>query len=771
MKNPRIKPLYASIRALSCGAALALNTLAAQAGSAVLEEVVVEAQKRVETITETPVAISAITGDQFQKMASFNFQDISRTVPGLSFDTGVTPDIHLRGISTVTLAGVSLRTNIYQDGALIEQPRSLFDAQFDIERFEVLKGPQGTLYGKSSPTGTINIRTRSPSLSKFDGYISTSAGSYEAFNTQFGVSIPLIEDKLAIRLAGVYDENKASGQKMVINGQEARSRASGARVTVLWQPVEDFNARLSYHYREKVDNPWYTRNGDGYRYYKDEVSTNVSDFNEVRNQLTVLELNWNLSDHLTLSSVSAYEDQEFRNRQDTDGTLSTLSAEQGLPGGDVQLTHIPLRPQIQEDLRLASEDNDFWDWQIGAYYHRESTQTIVQRVTVQDLMGAVLPIDLSTTAILSAEEYALYTHNTFKLTDALNLIVGLRYQQARYNSEQPTEAYVMEPGGDGRFPLVPEFLPPNGIPESLRSQTYYPITGTAKLQYFFTPDLMAYFTYDHSYRTGAANLNIQGNTPRDFAQIEPEFANSFELGIKGTFGNQRGRFALTLFDQLYKNFQQDVQNVWVWDTSIAGAERPSLLQNLVVNAKEAETRGVEAQLTWLLLDNWDVDFSAAFTDSKFKDFKRNPCSPDPLPTIAQPGSLSNATPYVTCDASGDRLPQSPRWSGVLSTNYSLPLSEGAQWYSSALVNFNSAQIDKVTRESLGGYATADFFTGFRGNEGGWDVSLWIKNAFDRRVITRIYNTQVKDNASGGYFDMVNTNLPRQVGVTGTYRFN
>lgn len=770
MNKTKIKKLPRWIAALSCGPVLIAHPFAAQAASAVLEEVVVEAQKKIETITETPVAISAITGDQFQKMASFNFQDISRSVPGLSFDTGVTPDIHLRGISTVTLAAVSLRTNIYQDGALIEQPRALFDAQFDIERFEVLKGPQGTLYGKSSPTGTINIRTKSPNLSAFDGYISTSAGEYNAFNTQFGVSIPLVEGALAVRLAGVYDENQATGQRDVYNGAKATSRNSGARVTLLWQPDDDFNARLSYHYREKKDNPWYTLNGDGFRYYKDEVMANVPDRNEVRNQLTVLELNWALSDHLTLTSVSAYEDQEYRNLQDTDGTPSLQSEALGLPGGDVQRTHIPLRPQIQEDLRLASEDNEIWDWLVGAYYHRESTQTEVNRMQLAAVGANAAPVNLITTAILSAEEYALYTNNTFKLTDSLNLIAGLRYQQVRYNSHQPTEAYAFIPDP---FPLVPDILPANGMPEELSNTTYYPVTGTLKLQYFFNPDLMAYITYDRSYRTGAANLNIQGNTPQDFAEIPPETANSFEIGLKGNFGNQRGRFALTLFDQLYKDFQQDVQNVWVWSPGIPEiTEGPSLLQNVVASAKEAETRGIEAQVTWLLLDNWDIDFSTALTDSKYKDFKTNPCSPVPTPSFDEPGPLSAQTPYVTCDLSGKRLPQAPLWSGVLSTNFSLPVEGGFDWYVSALVNFSSSQIDKVTRRTLGGYATADFFTGFRqaGENGGWDLKLWIKNAFDRRVITRVFNSQVTDPETGGRFDMVNTNLPRQVGVTGTYHF-
>lgn len=758
-----------------CAAALlALTPVLAQTAPAVLEEVIVEGQKTAETIGTTPIAITAVTGEQFQKSASFNLQDIGRTTPGLSFDTGVTPDIHLRGVSTVTLAAVSLRTNIYQDGALIEQPRALFDAQYDIERFEILKGPQGTLYGKSSPTGTINIRTRNPNMNTVDGYLATSLAQRDTVNTQFGISVPLIEGKLALRLAAVYDENRASGQKNITTGAHAQSRSSGGRVTALWQPAPAFSARLSYNYRERKENPWYTLDGDGFRYDRDQVTVNTPDLNRVRDQLTVLELDWSLSDNLSLTSVSAYEEQDYRNVQDTDGTASPLAANPQLPGGDVQLTQIPLRSHLQQDLRLASIDNPLWDWQIGIYYHRQSTATSVRSLRLADQGGFVAPVDVYTTAILASEEHALYTHNTFKLTDQFNVIVGARYQDARYRSRQPTTGYAYFFGLDQPpIELVPDFIPAEGIPAALGRQTYYPVTGTVKLQYFFDPDLMGYVTVDRAYRTGAANLNIQGNTPADFARIEPETANSIEFGLKGSFGHQRGRFAATVFDQVYKNFQQDVQNIWVWNPGIPGlTDGPSLLQNIVASADKAETRGVELQLTWLLLDNWDIDIAAAYTASKYKDFADNPCSPLPTPSAGAPGPLTPATPYVVCDLSGKRLPQAPRWSGVISSNYTWPAFGGAaQWYIGTLINISSAQVDKVTRRDLGGYATADFFAGLRREEGNsWDIGLWVKNAFDRRVITRIYNSQMLNPVSGGHFDMVTTNLPRQAGITATYRF-
>ncbi|HSB96643.1 MAG TPA: TonB-dependent receptor, partial [Spongiibacteraceae bacterium] len=458
----------------------------------------------------------------------------------------------------------------------------------------------------------------------------------------------------------------------------------------------------------------------------------------------------------TLTSVTAYEDQEYLNYQDIDGSATSLSPNI-LPLGNTRYTRIPLRPQIQEDLRLASEDNDFWDWQIGGYYSRNSTQTAVNDIGVQQ--GT--PTNVLTTAVLSAEEFAVYTHNTFKLTDELSLIAGLRYQEARQNSSEPTTGAIVNADGS-LAPISTTFIAADGIPAEYSNLTYHPVTGTLKLQYFFNPDWMGYVSIDRAYRTGGANLNIQGNTPSDIALIPAESANSIEFGLKANFWDQRGRFAVAVYDQVYKNFQQDIQNITVYSPVF---NAPSNLSSGVASAKEAEVRGVEADVSLLLLDNWDINLGLAFADSKYNDYKNNPCTP------SDTSVLTAANPYAKCDLSGDRMPLSSLWSGTIASNYSLPAFDGADWYFNTLVSFQSNQIDKVTRETLGGYSTVDFFTGLRASsDKSWDVSLWLKNAFNRRAILRIFNPQLTDPATGDKFDQVSTNLPRQLGVTGTYRF-
>jgi iron complex outermembrane receptor protein len=777
---------------------MALNPVAAHA-AAVLEQVIVEAQKKVENVQDTPIAIQAMTGEQFQQSASFNLSELARSTAGLSFDTGVQTDIRLRGTSTVNGAPVSLRTNIYVDGAIVEQPRAVFAAQYDIAAFEILKGPQGTLYGKSSPTGTINIRTQNPNLSEVDGYVAGSAGERDLRNTQFGISLPIIEDELAIRIAGVYDESK-TGVKSVTSGREAVSRGTGARVTALWQPNDDFSARLSYTYTEAATNPVYSLNGQGYRYYDDKATTNFEDADFTRDQLAILELTYNIDDHLSLTSVSAFEDQYYTNDQDTDGSASIigqvnpeLTASTGatmyynlLNTGDTQRVNINIPTNIQQDLRLASEDNDFWDWQLGGYYKYNKTNTPVN-VKRFNAGAPQAAASIETAYIGLTEEYALYTHNTLKFTDEFNLIVGLRAMRQRANSSQPTGACVMGLA-NGNAPIISQDCPgaidlvqigalrANGIDEDDQMSYSQPITGTIKAQYFFNVDLAGYVSIDRAYRTGAANLNLQANLPSDFGVIPDETSRSLEVGLKGTFWDQRARFSLAVFDQIYTDFQQDIQNVPVYEGYVANrtpGTQSSNANSFVASAKEAEIRGFEAEVNALVLDNWQLGVSMTYNDAKFNDFKNNPCGgPDVDPT-----QINVNNPYLKCDLSGEDLPLAPNLAGVFTSNFSMPAPglEGIDWYFNTLINAKGDQVDKVTRTTLGGYATVDFFTGLRTLEReGWDVNLWIKNAFDRRAVTRIFNsTQYNPSLAiinPDDFDMVTTNPPRQVGVTGTYRF-
>jgi len=773
--------------------ALAVSLFTAGAThAAVLEEVIVEAQKKSETITETPISMQVVTGEQLQKMAAFTFTDLARSTPGLSMVGGAVPDLRMRGISSVTQAAVTLRTNVYQDGILLDQVRGAFDTLFDLSSVEVLKGAQGTLYSQSSPVGTINIRTKNPDLTKVEGYGQGSFGQRDLFSTQFGISVPIIENELGVRIAGYYDENASSGRENVTTGHDSLYRGSGARITTLWEHA-GFTARLSYQYREKNEFSSPVLDGNGYKFDQLKLISDHDDTVHLRDQITTLDLAYDITDHLSIKSTGAYLHQGFQTVIDRDGLASVIepayAAVVGGQEGNVQSTlNAQLNPMWQNDLVLSSEDNDFWDWQIGAFYQRTDSNISVlsQNYQQQVVSPTSLARVYANTAIditFRKQRDSYYTHNTLKLTDQLNLILGARYSRELGYSAQPGTAHAVAalyspgtaPAGSyaGPFSQTRTLV---GIPPDQQHLNDYAVSLTSKLQYFITPDMMTYISLDRAPRPGATNGNFTNNLAADMVQITPEMANSLELGVKGNFAEGSGRYSLSVFDQVYKDFQQDLTNINVFDSSNAYAA--STLSAAVQNAKEAETRGVELSLTWQFLDNWNVDTNLAFTDSKYNDYKNAAVSTLGAGCSYSSSTAANPWTYAACDLSGKRLSASPRWSGNISSEYTMAAFGDSDWYVSGLLNFQGNQVDKLTRTTLPGFSTVDLFTGLR-SPSGWDAKLWVKNVFDRRVITGVVQadmptawipgTQTTDR-SQPVFNMVNVNAPRQIGVTGSYHF-
>jgi iron complex outermembrane receptor protein len=763
-------------KTISTAVAFAASFMSAGAAhAAVLEEVIVEAQKKSETITETPISIQVVTGEQLQKTASFSLSELSRSVAGLAITQGGSPDIRMRGISSITAGNVSLRTNFYQDGVLIELLRGVFDAQFDLASVEVLKGAQGTLYSSSSPTGTINIRTQNPNLTRVDGYVQSSVGDHGLFNTQFGLSLPIIENELAVRIAGFYDDNETVGVKNITTGHDSLSRESGGRLTTLWEPNSDFSARFSYQYREKKELTLLVEDGAGLSYDQAKLHTNLDDTVRMQNQLGTLELSYVIADHLSINSVSSYLSQKFSGLQDTDGLTAPIDpAGAALVGdtfGDALLNTPILRPIWQEDLRLSSEDNNFWDWQAGVFYQRTESGTSIDSFNYKRIDAQITTYTHTELAAhFSKEQFSYYTHNTFKFTDQLSLIAGVRYGRTRFGTDQPGVANTTISPAIYQ-PLAPPLLLTGVAPEQ-RSTTEYPVSASVKLQYFITPDTMTYISRDRSPRGGAANVNLTADLPSDLIIIKPEVANSWEVGLKSNFADGAGRYSVAIYDQVYKDFQQDVQNSAQINTA-TGA--PGVLVSAVQNAAEAETRGVEVGLTWQFTDNWSVDTNAVYSDAKFTDYK------NAVSATGGPGcslsSSSNNFAYIGCDLSGQALPMAPKWAGNVSTEYTRSAFGDADWYVSGLINTQSDVLDKLTRRTLPGFSTVDVFTGLRSHSC-WDMKFWVKNAFDKRVIIRVVraNQPTAITATGApdttqpTFDMVNLNNPRQLGVTGTYRF-
>lgn len=759
------------------------NALAQDSGSLVLEEIVVSAQKTTELLQDVPVTVNAVTGRMFEENVALEMKELNKFVPGMYANGNKNnPNIALRGVSTISGGPTTPRTNIFVDGSYQTQQQLSFYSQFDIERFEVLRGPQGTLYGKASPTGTISIYTRNPDLTRFEGFIKQSMGQYDLANTQFGVSIPLIENELGVRLAGVYDENQSADYEYANLSDDQLSRTKSGRATFLWEPGNFFSGRLSHLYSEYDSNesrfiaavePGSPVPGlpvDGVSPFERKDFSNFARDAEVRINQTILEMNVDL-DWATLTSQSYYAESTNDELYDEDSTPLDDAARN---------TQINLAALFNTEIRLASSDNDFWNWMVGIYYADTDSKTTVDTrgTAINGLPGNAVgpfspdPVRISflaaTTLEAVAEDWGAFTHNTLFLNDEWTLTLGARWNNERRGSVNTiaTDIDIAQDSGDGYNTI----LQVPGVPEPRTSDTdWLAWTGTAKLAYQYNIDEMVYLTLDRGGRAGGQTLDLAGTTPASISEYDPESSNSLEIGYKGELLERRLRLNMSAYYQIYNDFQFFTEGQPL-DTNLDG--NYDEVFRITQNASEVVSQGAEAEITYLFSEQLLGMLSIAYNDTKFEDFDNAACADGERTLIPADGQA-----YIACDFGGDRLgSDAGNWSVVSRASYSLPLGRwGAEWYADALYNFYSTRVSPITRLESPSYATADLFTGVRSSNGTWDLKLWVKNAFDREAIQNInsFESLVALPARGSPTGLVEHDLvvsPRQVGLTGTYNF-
>lgn len=749
---------------LSLAVSMAVFGLQAHAqGALVLEEITVTAQRTVEMAQEVPVTVNVITGETYQRLVNFDFEDVGKLTPGLNLEsTGNNQNITIRGVGTKIRAAQTPRTNVYMDGSLVPNQQISFFSQFDLQRIEVLRGPQGTLYGKASPTGTIVMHTQNPDLTQTEGFVQATLGQYDLFNTQFGISIPLIENELGLRIAGVYDENNNTDASYGNLPQDPLRRGRGARATLLWLPADlPIDARLSHTYFEVNNNvpSRFSETDTVSRYDRknlgDEPRYEANRFNQ-----TILEVNYHM-DWATLTSQSLFAHGSNRERLDFDYT--------DIPQR-VQDTHINFNKLFNTELRLASSGNEFWDWMAGIYYANNRADTNVDTIqTVMSVDGAFnwqpLPLLTEANLLSSSEDWGIFTHNTLFLHEDWTLTLGARWSDERRGSDNAAFTFIQ-----GGGPMI-------NSREVSTPTRYIAWTGTAKLSWHIAPDQTLFFTYDRGGRSGGQSLDLAGTLPEELAKFDPETSDSVELGYKSELLDRRLRFNAAIYYQRYQDYHVQHEGIVFESGAFQGRDF-----TVIRNANEVISKGAEIDITYVFSHNLTGSLAVSYNDAKFDDYKRAPCN-DP----SGDAIVSSLGTFRTCDRSGNRVGgDTGNWSAVAMANYVLPIEAiGSEWYVDGLYNFNSHRRAQLTQRRSASFATFDLFTGLRSMEGTWDVKFWVKNLFDKEatVTDEFFEPMVADLSMAGQSVMSGPGMigsgaiphervvnPRQFGVTGLYRF-
>lgn len=732
-----------------------------------IEEIFVTTQKRAQNLQDVPISVTAITGDELSELGIAESVDIAAQTPGLEigFPSGETntPAIFLRGVGLNDYnANSNGSVGWYMDDVYISQVASQTFQLFDLERVEVARGPQGTLYGRNTTGGLVNFLSNKPSHDERDGYLKASVGRWNMFGVEGAYGGP-ITDTLAGRLSLTYNKGDGYIENTFPGGGLNNDVDNWAgRFALSWRPSDTIDVLLNVHgaqnrsltaqYEHQGTNDPLTGSlcsrdqirGDGCVDafgYRDDEDNESGAYNkegdlDVDTVGTFLKVDYEISDGLTLTSLSAYESVEKVFEEDTDASPNRL----------IEIDFLSDGWEFTQELRLAGESERV-HWQAGIYYLNERVDVDNFLDLFRDLrplaeavdpalypggfdpaaaaLGA--PIFLSkTTYTQKVESAAGFGQVEVEIVERLNATLGFRYTwEGRDFSE---DVSFEEPAPVGSVPVF-----------SLRDDIdFKEWSGKIGLDYRPIEDLLLYFSVSRGFKSGGFNGSFAFD-PAELPAFDSEILVDYEGGVKWDFLDNRVRLNASVFYYDYSDLQ-----VFTVD-AISNTQTITILDN----AGQAKLYGGEIELEAQPLEGLDVALGLALLHSELTDYEANPC---PLCPPA--------------DYSGNRLVFAPTvsWNGRV--RYELPVGPGrvglqTDWTYQSKTYFDTPN-DPVVSED--GYWLWNARVSYAIEEGRWEFAAFLRNILDEDYLTYafpLYSFGLAEQMWG---------RPRSFGVEATLRF-
>lgn len=698
-------------------------------------EIIVTAQKRSESVQRVAASITAISGDALADRAVGSPAQLAGQIPGLEAgEYGPTMQFAIRGVSLDIKTGAGEPSvALHVDGVYLARPTMPFIDFEDVERVEVLRGPQGTLYGRNATGGAINFISAEPT-NELEGYVTVGAGSFNRLFTRGSINLPLADGKAALRLTGSYDEDDGYARNLTNNERLEGRKRTYVHGALRLQPAETLQLDLgAYYIREVIKGPvqynmyqgpffemvfpdetvLYTN--EPWKVYENEDALNNS---WRRLLLFTGRVSWDISDSFTLRSITGYADSNFATQFSADGTTLAYTPvgtipQFGLDRGDSNT--------FSQELNLAGSAGPV-DFIAGLYYFHEHFRPYVPINFPSGLPGA-LPPGASFLGIADekTESYAAFTDVTAHLSDRFRVVGGVRISRDRKNYVQSFGVQFAEyPNGTG---------PGFACEKLAQKASWSSVSPKAGVQFDVTRSAMLYGQYQRGSKAGQFNLTVCEN------KVNPEVVDSFEIGMKSRWLDNRLTVNLAAFRYDYKDLQVDRQ--------IPGVPPTSILDN----AATAKVEGVEFETLLLPSDDISINVGITYLNSRYGRYL--------------PGDGN--------DHSGNRLNRAPRWTVKSGAEWRVPLSG---FFSRFTIRGELNMSDRVyfepsnnllmsQRSTIIGnaYATLD------SDLGGWSLKGYVTNIGDVAAMNGIINTLASQNAVLGYY-----NRPRTFGAELTKRF-
>lgn len=758
-------------------ATLALLSVPTVADDLVLEEVIVTAQKRTESVQDIAATVNVLSGQDIDKFAAFDFNSIQQQTAGLTLSqpNARNNSISMRGVSVDPEAGVSSAVDVYWNDAIVRADVA-FNQMYDLERIEILRGPQGTLQGRTSPGGAINMITKRASLDESSGYVQGSVSDNDGYNGQVAYGAALIPDTLGVRVAGVYDTNNGNNVTNISTGfDDQEARAYSGRLSTIWQPIETLQTELIYQYLKRTtDDPKAMSGTDALggrpTLAPDDRKAlgNSNDFGDMHFNLANLNTDWEVLNH-QVTAIIAYQESTKTAQTENDRAYSLQYTDtQGPSFQDTQTK----TDSMSYELRAASLDNDFWNYMVGLYYQDQNTKTKFNSNGVRlDVSG----LGFLTTGVLpvNSNTFAVFTFNTLDVTDTLQLELGLRW--TRYENYRRSDVYyggitwlppalapfeeIINAGFAANFPI-------EAVPDDKDSSNEDAFTGSVALRWDWRDDTNLYVSYNRGYRPSGISIIPSPDVeflPNgvDDLLYDDETSDAFEVGSKSRLWDGRAILNTALYYQTFDGYLGFVRGVQVLNDQGQPVDLPG---GIVFNG-DANIWGVEIDGQVLLTETWNLGGTMSYSKGEW-DGASQPCNE------RAPGEVLGS-----CDIDGEALGGEPEWSFSLNSEYYYPIDD-TEVYVRGLFKYTD---DRINTEASAGtfnvdtdfesYQILDLFVGWRSSSYQWDVSVWAKNVTDEDAVVFQQGPDQYDIAiSDGSYTQTNTLRERVFGMTARYNF-
>ncbi|WP_116808518.1 TonB-dependent receptor domain-containing protein [Steroidobacter cummioxidans] len=661
------------------------------------EEVIVTAQKRSERLQDVPVPVAAITATALVETNRVRLQDYYERLPGVNFTLGTRgePSVAIRGITTgaaTPTVGLTVDDVPYGTSTNLGGGYTVPDLDpSDLERIEVLRGPQGTLYGASSMGGLIKYVTKDPSTDALSGRLQMGAESIEngdglGGSVRGSVNVP-VTDELAIRASGFMQYRPGYVDNVQTGEQGVNERKSyGGRLAALWRPSQDLSIKFSGLMQDintlgsqlvfvrpgLTDLQQSTLRGTGSYHTKNQAYglTVATRFGDV-----------------DFTSVTGYTVNDVLAKTDYSSAFGALVAPFGVTGSP--LIDDYTAGKFTQEIRLSAPIGDHFEWLLGGFYTDERTRWHQSILAADQSTGNVVGAPSLSNWLVTYSEYALFGDLTIKFSERFDVQIGGRATQNRQTFEQVT---LSSPSNTTTV-----------IPRKVSEDE--PFTYLLTPRFRISPDLMVYARVASGYRAGG--INASGAVVPTY---KPDKTNNYELGVKGSAFQNTLTYDVSLYHILWEDLQLNLLNA----------------QRLVYvgNASEAKSQGVELSIEAAPFEGFTVNAAATYNDAE----------------------LSKSFPSTSTlwGASGDRLPYSSRFSGSLTAQQRFALTDNMMGFVGASLSHigdrlsvfqGSSGGSPLPRQEFPAYTKYDLRAGVELDDS-WTANLFVNNVTDKRGVVQ-----------------------------------